>query len=143
MTKVLSYIIDKHRGQTDDEGKPYIQHVKAVAMMVKLFTNEENIINAAYLHDVLEETDTSYEELRKIFGKKTADLVLELTHTKNKSKGSYFPKLESRWAIIIKLCDRAHNLSRMNSWNNKKRKLYLRRSRFWKKSEDDPIRSYQ
>ncbi len=124
----------KHKGQFDDEGKDYfLAHVTQVADIVELITNDEDVICAALLHDTIEDTDTTYEELVEHFGKRVADLVMEVTHEgKKDEKGYYFPRLHSKEGIMIKFADRLSNLSRMGAWPEDRKKQYLKRSKFWK-----------
>ena len=123
----------KHKNQLDDEGLPYFMvHIIPVVNILEQITTDKEIIAAAYLHDTLEDTDTTYEELEENFGKIIADLVLELTHKGNKTEGYTFPRLKSKKAIIIKFADRLSNLSRMNGWDKKRQEHYMNKSRFWK-----------
>ncbi len=127
------FATEKHSRQLDDSHKPYILHCVRVACLLSLVTNDENIIAAGYLHDTLEDTDTTYEQLVSEFGKGVADLVNEVTHEGTKdSKGFYFPRLKSKSAIMIKFADRLDNLSRMEVWDNKRQLQYLAKSIFWK-----------
>lgn len=132
--KAAGFAKRKHAGQLDDENNDYFfAHLSTVALIVNMVTKEEEVVAAAYLHDTLEDTDTTEEELRKEFGDKVTDLVLEVTHEGQKDeKGFYFPRLNSRDGIIIKFADRLSNLSRMNSWSEERRQHYLKRSKFWK-----------
>lgn len=127
----------KHAGQLDDEGKNYFDaHLLPVQKAIRIFTDDVDVIVASVLHDTLEDTDTTYEELKSKFGKRVADLVLEVTHEVRKDTGGYyFPRLESRDAILIKLCDRASNISRMDGWDIGQRESYLKRTKFWRGSE--------
>lgn len=59
--------------------EPYINHPKRVAEIVRTVPHSTEMICAAYLHDVVEDTPVSVEEIEKRFGKKTAHLVWELT----------------------------------------------------------------
>ena len=96
-------------------------------------TTDENIICAELLHDTIEDTDTTYEELVEEFNKTVADLVMEVTHEGSKDDfGYYFPRLKSKDAILIKFADRLSNLSRMEEWDDTRQKQYLKRSKFWK-----------
>lgn len=123
----------KHAGQIDDDGNDYFQfHVCQVAELIKMVSDNKNIWAAAYLHDVLEDTRTTYPELKRKFGKEIADLVREVTHEGKKSSGYYFPHLKSREAILLKFADRLSNLSRMKSWSDKRKSQYLKKSKFWK-----------
>jgi len=126
----------KHTGQKRDDGKDYFEaHLCQVVDILKLITNDNDVICAGYLHDTLEDTDTNYEELVEIFGKRIADLVVECTHEGKKDEvGFYFPKLKTKEGIIIKFADRLSNLSQMDCWNEKRQQQYLRKSKFWKSS---------
>lgn len=121
----------KHADQSDDDGNPYWNHVAKVAEILQLVTENEEIIAAAYLHDTLEDTKTTREELTEIFGKRVADLVFEVTHKRNSEGEWYFPDLKTKDAILIKFADRLHNLSRMGPWDDAKKKKYLEKSKFW------------
>ena len=117
-----SFATIKHSSQTRRGGAPYISHPNAVADGVAKFKgsskNIEKIKNAAYLHDTLEDTDTTYEELLQQFGKVTADMVAELTSDKEEikkvGKTAYLQQKMARmssYALVVKLVDRLHNLS--------------------------------
>jgi hypothetical protein len=54
------------------------------------------------------------------------------------SYGYYFPRLKSQKAITIKFADRLSNLSRMNAWDEERRRQYLAKSKFWKDGSDKP-----
>jgi (p)ppGpp synthase/HD superfamily hydrolase len=134
-SKAWVFAQKKHGGQLDDDSKNYFDyHVQPVAIIVEMVTSDEEIIAAAYLHDTLEDTDTTYEELKCEFGKRVADLVFEVTHVGKKDNVGYsFPNLKSRDAILIKFADRLQNLSRMDSWDEKRKQHYLNHSIFWRK----------
>jgi (p)ppGpp synthase/HD superfamily hydrolase len=124
---------DKHRNQKDDNGFPYFYHVEQVARILGIVTKELDIIACGYLHDTLEDTETTFEELKENFGSRIASLILEVTHEgKKDTEGYYFPRLQSKDAILIKFADRLSNLSRMESWAEDRQNQYLRKSKFWK-----------
>jgi|WetSurMetagenome_2_1015567.scaffolds.fasta_scaffold59701_5 (p)ppGpp synthase/HD superfamily hydrolase len=127
-----------HSFQHDDSGALYFDaHLEPVAKAIINFTTDYEVIAAAYLHDIFEDTDTSPGELRKEFGDRVTDLVLELTHRGSPDEmGYYFPLLKSKEAIMIKLVDRANNVSRMQSWPEKRQAHYLKHSKFWRNEED-------
>ena len=146
--EAVRFATQKHGHQIDDEERPYILHPVFVGRIIMEVLaddldhvieqeSKKDIIQAAFLHDVLEDTNTTHRELIEEFGQKVCDLVLELTHEGDKSRGFYFPRLKSKEAIIIKFVDRLHNLSRMHSWDMDRQEHYLRRSRFWKKEKDE------
>lgn len=130
--RAFKFAKEKHKGQFDDEGEPYYYHPIQVANIVSIISKDVELQIVALLHDVLEDTDCSYDELKIKFGKNVADLVLELTHEGNKEIGYSFPRLKSKKAILIKFCDRISNLSRMSGWSEKRQSHYLKKSKFWK-----------
>ena len=127
-----------HLGQKDDNGRDYYHaHLIPVYNAVCALTDNQDIRIAALLHDVLEDTDATYEELAKEFGFVVADLVMEVTQEGQKdSYGYYFPRLKTEGGILIKLCDRASNISRMQTWSNGRKRQYLKRTKFWKDGSD-------
>lgn len=127
----------KHFGQEDDDGFPYIEHPLRVMQILRQVRADNHVLVAGVLHDTIEDTQTSYEEIEQRFGKKVADLVLELTYEGKKDHyGYYFPRLHSKEAIMIKLADRLDNISRMTSWDKDRQAQYLRKTKFWKDGTD-------
>jgi guanosine-3',5'-bis(diphosphate) 3'-pyrophosphohydrolase len=123
-----AFAYERHFGQLDDSGAPYFTaHVEHVVRIVSQVTNNPDILAAAYLHDLLEDTETTYEELVGLFGGRVAGYVLELT----KEGRNRFPRLRSTEAIMIKFADRLSNLSRMEPWDEGKRERYVRSSVIW------------
>ena len=68
-----------HQGQTRESGEPYISHPIAVAEILASFQLDAKTIMAGLLHDVLEDTDVTEEELRREFGDEVVNLVLGVT----------------------------------------------------------------
>lgn len=136
--KASTFAAVKHEGQVDDEGlNYYMTHLVPVRNAVEQLTEDEDIICAAVLHDILEDTDTTYEKLVKEFGQRVADLVNECTDEgEADSYGKYFPRLKTKEGILIKLVDRASNISRMNSWPKGRQEQYLKKTKFWKDGHD-------
>jgi (p)ppGpp synthase/HD superfamily hydrolase len=128
-----------HQGQLDDSGEDYFKaHLAHVASLIKLVTSDKDLITAAYLHDSIEDTAITYKGLELTFNKRVADLVNDVTHEGKKDEwGYYFPRLHSKDGIILKLCDRLSNVSRMESWSKERQEQYLRKTKFWK-SEGKP-----
>jgi (p)ppGpp synthase/HD superfamily hydrolase len=112
--------------------EPYFTHPSRVADIVARFTKDKDVIAAAYLHDTLEDTKTSYEELDAIFGKKITSLVQELTSVKKDlvkiGKPQYLlnkmQKMSSD-ALLIKSADRLDNVSDFRKASEKFRKKYI------------------
>ena len=121
LRQVLKFATDKHRGQTRSGGEPYIGHPVRVAQTIEKFKKSHNLdalIAAAYLHDTIEDTDTTHEDLEKLFGGLVASLVKELTSDQEKiramGKSEYLSRKMahemSSYALIIKLADRLDNV---------------------------------
>jgi len=118
--KALRVATKAHKGQFRKSGGEYIDHPKEVARFVQKFKKSNNLsalVQAAYLHDTIEDTDTTYADLVKQFGALVADMVQELTTDKAASdaigKGEYIAgkmaKMSS-WSLVVKLADRLANV---------------------------------
>jgi GTP pyrophosphokinase len=141
--KALEFAAEKHKGQLDDQGRPYFfAHIVQVHGLLNEVTDDEEVLCAGLLHDVIEDTDTTYEELIHEFNKEIADLVMELTYEGNES-GRYFPRLSTRKAVMVKFADRLSNLARMVDWPGDWQQDYLNESKFWHSEpwKDGPIKS--
>ena len=137
--KALEFAREKHKGQMRKNNTPieYITHPINVANLVKKYANnKENIddlVSSAYLHDALEDTNTTYKELTCNFGNIISNLVKELTNNdvlkKEMGKTKYLSiKMAnmSEDALIIKLCDRLDNVSSLYDTNKAFIDKYLR-----------------
>jgi GTP pyrophosphokinase len=86
--KALEFAAEKHKGQLDDQGRPYFfAHIVQVHGLLNEVTDDEETLCAGLLHDVIEDTETSYEDLVHEFNKEIADLVMELTYEGDKDTG--------------------------------------------------------
>jgi (p)ppGpp synthase/HD superfamily hydrolase len=95
-----------HRNQKRKyTGEPYVVHCRGVAELVSEYTNDTDVIAAACLHDVLEDTDVTPAELRDVFGERVTLLVIEVTDAS---------RLEDGNREVRKRIDRAH-LARSSS----------------------------
>ena len=96
-----------HVGQVDKAGKDYILHPMTVASYMD--TDVEKTI--AYLHDVLEDTSVTVDELRNHFSNEIVDTVITLTHRKDESYFEYIQRVsKSKLAKKVKVADLLHNL---------------------------------
>lgn len=115
--KAYEYAQEKHVGKMRKfSDLPYFSHPKAVARIIEELTANEQLVIVALLHDVVEDTDTTVEEIKELFGVKIASLVKELTSRELKhdeSKTTYLCdkmiKMTSD-ALTVKLADRFHNI---------------------------------
>lgn len=133
IARAEAYARKAHYEQVRDDGLPYIVHPALVASLIMQVTHDQEMIAAAWLHDTIEDTDTTYEDLVREFGQGVADLVNEVTHEgKHDHKGYYFPRLKTARGVILKFADRLANLSTMNgAWDEKRQAHYLKKSKFW------------
>jgi len=130
--KASEFALKKHKGQKYDVNKDFFfAHPWKVFQILDQITDDEVILCAGLLHDTLEDTDTTLEELKKEFGDEIANLVYEVTNEDGEN-GKCFPRLKSKKAIIIKFADRLLNLSKMDCWDEKKQNWYLKKSKFWR-----------
>jgi GTP pyrophosphokinase len=104
-----------HARQTRDEGTPYIVHPLrvAISLVAELDVASPELISAALLHDVIEDSDITREEIAEMFGDDTAAVVWLLTKLDHVSVPDYLAAIESAaetGAPVVKLCDRLDNL---------------------------------
>lgn len=118
------FILQKHEGQKRKSGEPYYHHLIEVAYIVASLHSGPNTIIAAFLHDVVEDTDVTIEEINKRWGDEVASLVEALTKIQrlklSKITSEEFEAEDHRKifigmakdirVIIIKLADRLHNM---------------------------------
>ena len=147
----LDFAAGKHRNQRrkDAEASPYINHPIALAkiLAVEGGVDDPLVLSAAALHDTIEDTQTTYEELAKAFGSDVADVVLEVTDDKSLEKAErkrlqieHAPRL-SRAAMLVKLADKIANLRDVAdhppaSWPLARRQEYFE----WAKQVVDGLR---
>lgn len=113
------YASKKHRGQKRGDGKtPYIQHPIAVAKILhdEAGVRDDTTVLAALLHDTIEDTDATYDELAELFGRDVANIVSEVTNPpgvdraeKQRFQIARAPNLSAR-ARDLKLADKIANL---------------------------------
>ncbi len=123
ITKAFNFARQAHKGVRRHSGEPYIMHPLAVARIVcKEIGLGSTSICAALLHDVVEDTDYTVEDIRNLFGDKIAEIVNGLTKIAGGVFGAHaseqaenFKKLlltmsEDIRVILIKIADRLHNM---------------------------------
>ncbi|MBR2913792.1 MAG: bifunctional (p)ppGpp synthetase/guanosine-3',5'-bis(diphosphate) 3'-pyrophosphohydrolase [Oscillospiraceae bacterium] len=125
LSKIMSayeFAAKAHEGQQRSSGQPYIMHPLAVAKILLELGMDTDTVCAALLHDVVEDTEVTTEDLKKRFGSDVAQLVEGVTKLKkipifNKEQQQaenvrkiMLAMAEDIRVIIIKLCDRLHNM---------------------------------
>ena len=120
--KAAYYANTKHENQKRKSGEPYIIHPLAVAETLIQLNMDADTVCAGLLHDVIEDTDTSEENITELFGKNVCELVQGVTkiaNIKNLSKSAqeaetirkmFIAMSKNMPVIIIKLADKLHNM---------------------------------
>lgn len=120
IVRAMQFAAEKHRKQRrrDADATPYINHPIALAMLLvnEAHVDDAIVICAALLHDTVEDTETTVEELVAAFGTAVAGIVLEVTDDKSLAKSErkrlqieHAPSLSPR-AKLVKLADKICNL---------------------------------
>jgi GTP diphosphokinase / guanosine-3',5'-bis(diphosphate) 3'-diphosphatase len=123
---------DAHSGQKRDEGTPYIVHPVrvAVSLVDELNLFSPTLICSALLHDVIEDSDITREDIARMFDEGVANLVWLLTKLEEVRLSEYLARIEAAadtGAPIVKLCDRLDNLrSVAHTPRLEKKRRYIR-----------------
>ena len=132
--RAFTYADNAHAGQLRKDGSPYITHPLAVAEIVAELELDTDSIIAALLHDCIEDTGATHEEIAKLFGATVADLVEGVTKltrvqytSKEEEQMENLRKMLMAMAkdirvILIKICDRLHNMRTMEYQSARKQK---------------------
>lgn len=131
----VEFATEKHGDQKRSSGEPYIVHpIGVAAILAELHLDLDSIITGV-LHDTVEDTETSLDEIEKQFGKSVAELVDGVTkisritfRTNEEKQAENFRKMVVAMAkdlrvILVKLADRTHNMRTLDHLPEKKRKL--------------------
>ena len=123
--KAVEYANAKHKYQKRKDGSPYIIHPLAVAQVVAEIGLDMDAILGALLHDCIEDTDASHEDIEKIFGSTVAELVEGVTKLTradfSTSEQAQMENLRKMFmamskdirVVLIKIADRLHNMRTM------------------------------
>ena len=123
---------EAHKGQTRKTGEPYIVHPLAVKKILEEWGMDEDTIIAGILHDTVEDTDLTLDDIKKEFGESVAFLVDGVTKLSTARNGmrdidTYLPATKDNFlrlmialgddirVLIIKLADRLHNLRTLSA----------------------------
>ena len=119
----------KHEGQVRRSGEPYIQHPIEVAYICAQLQSGPATIASAFLHDVVEDTDTTIEDIERLFGPEVAKIVdaltkiqrMKLSHMTAEDfeaedhRKIFLGMAQDVRVILVKLADRLHNLRTLDS----------------------------
>ena len=148
--KAAAFAAEKHRNQRrkDAEASPYINHpIQLAHILVQADIEDPVVLAAALLHDTIEDTNTTFEELEIVFGYQIANIVGECSD--NKALGKLERKqaqidraaIVSREAKLVKLADKIANVNDINDappagWSLERKREYFD----WAKRVVDQIR---
>ena len=122
LNKAFNFALEAHQNQKREEGVPYIIHPVAVANILTDLKLDSATITTGLLHDTIEDTNVTYETVKKEFGEEVANLVEGVTKisaledkASNNSKAENFRKLilatsKDIRVLLVKLADRLHNM---------------------------------
>ncbi len=142
ITKAVNFATDSHKGQFRKSGEPYIIHPILVAAITGHFGGDDEMIIAALLHDVVEDTSCTISDIEEIFSKEIAHLVGGLTKITELRDEELIPStsdeklissalsfrkmliasIDDVRVLVIKLCDRLHNMLTLDALTKEKQK---------------------
>ena len=126
LSKAYKFALEAHENQKRDEGVPYIIHPLAVANILTELKLDSATITTGLLHDTIEDTNVTFETVKKEFGEEVANLVDGVTKisaledkASTNSKAENFRKLilatsKDIRVLLVKLADRLHNMRTIN-----------------------------
>ncbi len=139
-TRAASFAAKKHiyQKRKGNDAAPYINHpLEVVSLLANIGKVEDfDVLIAAVLHDTIEDTDTSKEDITELFGKKVCEMVLEVTDDKSLPKAErkqkqveHAPNM-SNGAKLIKLGDKTSNIRDVmdnppDGWSDERRLEYV------------------
>lgn len=135
VTRAFNFANEKHQGQCRKSGEPYINHCLSVTKILATYQSAPATLAAGFLHDTIEDCGVTYQDLKTLFNEDVADIVQAVTKIKNlpdvsleESSASTHRKLilamaKDIRAVIVKLCDRLHNMRTLQFVSERKQKL--------------------
>ena len=138
IASALEFCIHAHEAQFRKSGEPYAVHPILVATITAYFSNDETMVISALLHDVVEDTDYTREDISSKYGEDVAHIVDGLTkiveirehelspsHDKLLSSALSFRKMlvasiDDVRVLVVKLCDRVHNMLTLDALTHEK-----------------------
>ena len=134
LTKAYTFALNAHKNQKRDSGDPYLVHPVAVADILSDLKLDSATITTGLLHDTIEDTKITYNNVKTEFGKEVADLVDGVTKISElegkiieNSKAENIRKLilatsKDIRVLLVKLADRLHNMRTLKSISGNDRK---------------------
>ena len=128
----IEYIKEKHKNQKRKQGTPYYLHPVEVSKILekKGFSKDYQI--AGLFHDLLEDTDTTFEEILQISNMEIAEAVRLVTKENGYIMKEYMKRIsENKMARMVKLADRIHNLSEAIYTSRDFQERYIKETEKW------------
>jgi len=138
VTTAFEFSQNVHAGQKRDNGEDYITHPYRVCISLseEFEVEDENLLAAGLLHDVIEDSDASHEQLSKIFNEKVARMVDVVTKKKNpddpKWKEKYYEEIQNadQQTQLLKFVDRLDNIRDLALCPSKEKQIrYLKETK--------------
>lgn len=140
--KALNFSIKAHENQFRKSGEEYVVHPILVSVITAYYSNDEHMVMAALLHDVVEDTPTNIDDIEQHFGKDVAHIVDGLTKITEIREHELAPASDNSKLItsaltfrkmliasiddvrvmVVKLCDRLHNMLTLEALSTEKQK---------------------
>ena len=141
--------MERHGAQTYGR-RPYVVHLDHVARVLRTFDFPHDVLRqAAYLHDVVEDTETTLEEVQVVFGDEVAALVAAVTNEPGRNRkeraAATYPKIRAAGslAVALKLCDRIANVEECLRTRDHKFDMYRKEHQDFRaalRQEDDDVK---
>ncbi len=132
LDKAIEFMKQKHKGQKRKQGTPYHTHPLAVAKLLKDkgFPIEYQI--AGLFHDLIEDTDSTYEEIITLSNEEVADAVRLVSKTDGYVMKEYVGNIMlNEMARMVKIADRIHNLSESPNASHAFQAKYIKETQEW------------
>ena len=141
LAAAFDFAFQLHEGQFRASGDPYIVHPVAVADLLRDIGASASVIAAGFLHDVVEDTDVTPEQLESHFGPEVRELVEGVTklgglHFTNRTEAQaenlrkmFLAMASDIRVVLVKLADRLHNMRTLGALREEKRQRIARETR--------------
>lgn len=121
---------------------PYEYHILQVVKIAEELGYDEDIVVSCGLHDILEDTELSYNDIKTAFGENIAEIVYcvtdELGRNRKERKEKTYPKIRGNWkAAVVKICDRIANVQHSRLYNQKLFDMYNKEHNYFCSSIGD------
>ena len=130
--RAMHFATIAHGGQIYNDEVPYVVHLQAVVTVLKRFGFSDPVMECAgFLHDTIEDTNTSYKKIATKFGTSVAELVFAVTSEMGRNRAEKnaktYPKIRGNdLATALKLADRIANVEYGMATDGGKRDMYVK-----------------